>query len=115
MFQNLALANPCQSMKRYSKSIQALNIPSPSDMTRGFFSFHVTVPTRIKPICNDSFHPKHRAGQGCGPVEYFGVTSTISHGYSSRGNSLEPYSMLLHCPQLSISKGCCYIMNDPID
>jgi len=109
MFQNLALSNLCESIKRFYKGVQALNIPSPSDMARGFFSFHGTAPTGIKPICNDSFHSKRRAGQACGQVEYFDATSTISHGYSSREKSLGPYSMiiafLLNCLQLSTSKG----------
>jgi hypothetical protein len=88
-------------------------------MARGFFTFHGTPPTGIKPICTDGFDPKRRAGQACGPGEYFGVTSTISHGYSCRGNTTGPYSMiiafLLNCPQLSTSAGFCHVMNNPTD
>ncbi len=68
----MALVNPCQSMKRFYKGVQAVNIPSPTDVGRGFFSFHGTDPTGIKPICNDGFHPKRRAEQTYGPGEYFG-------------------------------------------
>jgi hypothetical protein len=106
-------------MKRFYKGVETLKIPSPPDMARGFFAFHGTAPTGIKPICTDGFDPKRRAGQACGPGEYFGVTSTISHGYSCRGNTTGPYSMiiafLLNCPQLSTSAGFCHVMNNPTD
>jgi len=116
---NLALATPCGSMQRFNKGVQALGHPVPLDMTKGFFAFHGTAPVAIKPICIEGFDPKKRAGQACGPGEYFGVTSTVSHGYSQRGNTTGPYSMiiayLLTCPQLTTSPGFCYVMNNPTD
>jgi hypothetical protein len=116
---NMALADPCASLKRFYKGVEVLGHPVPPDMARGFFTFHGTPPTGIKPICTDGFDPKRRAGQACGPGEYFGVTSAVSHGYSCRGNPHGPYAMiiafLLNCPQLTTSPGFCHVMNNPTD
>jgi len=116
---NMALADQCASLKRFYKGVEVLGHPSPPDMARGFFAFHGTPPAGIKPICSDGFDPKRRAGQACGPGEYFGVSSAVSHGYSCRGNSQGPYSMiiafLLNCPQLSTRAGFCHVMNNPTD
>lgn len=116
---NMALANDCASMKRFYKGAEALGLSTPPDMARGFFSFHGTAPAGIKPICTEGFDPKRRAGQACGPGEYFGVTSAVSHGYSCRGNTTGPYSMiiafLLNCPQLTTRAGFCHVMNNPTD
>ena len=116
---NMGLAEPCASMKRFYKGAEALGLPVPPDMARGFFAFHGTAATAIKPICSEGFDPKRRAGQACGPGEYFGVTSAISHGYCRPANPQGPFAMiiafLLNCPQLSTSPGFCYVMNNPTD
>ena len=116
---NLALAQPCPSMQRFYRGIQALGHPSPPDMARGFFAFHGTPALSIKPICFDGFDPSRRRGQACGPGEYFGVTAPISHGYCRPVNPQGPFSMiiafLVHCPQLSTRPGFCHVMNNPID
>jgi hypothetical protein len=116
---NMALADPCASMKRFYKGVETLKIPSPPDMARGFFAFHGTAATAIKSICTEGFDPTRRAGQACGPGEYFGVTSAVSHGYCRPTNPQGPYAMiiafLLNCPQLSTRAGFCHVMNNPTD
>ena len=116
---NLALAEPCASMKRFYKGIEALGQSLPPDMARGFFAFHGTAAVAIKPICGDGFDPKRRSGQACGPGEYFGVTSAVSHGYCRPANPQGPFAMiiafLLTCPQLSTRPGFCHVMNNPTD
>ncbi|CAF3939431.1 unnamed protein product [Rotaria sordida] len=116
---NMSLADQCPSLKRFYKGVETLGHPLPPDMARGFFTFHGTAPGSIKPICVNGFDPSRRAGQACGVGEYFGVTAAISHGYSCRGNTQGPYSMiiafLLNCPQLSTRAGFCHVMNNPCD
>ncbi|UJR13608.1 hypothetical protein I4U23_000621 [Adineta vaga] len=116
---NMALADQCASLKRFYKGVESLSIAVPPDMARGFFAFHGTAATAIKPICTDGFDPKRRAGQACGPGEYFGVSAAISHGYCRPTNPTGPYAMiigfLLNCPQLSTRPGFCHVMNNPID
>ncbi|CAF2782001.1 unnamed protein product [Rotaria sp. Silwood2] len=116
---NMSLADQCSSLKRFYKGVETLGHPLPPDMARGFFTFHGTAPTSIKPICANGFDPSRRAGQACGVGEYFGVTAAISHGYSCRGSAQGPYSMiiafLLNCPQLSTRPGFCHVMNNPRD
>ncbi|CAF4787695.1 unnamed protein product [Rotaria sp. Silwood1] len=116
---NMSLADQCPSLKRFYKGVETLGQPSPPDMARGFFTFHGTAPTSIKPICVNGFDPSRRAGQACGVGEYFGVTAAVSHGYSCRGSAQGPFSMiiafLLNCPQLSTRPGFCHVMNNPRD
>ncbi|CAF1411727.1 unnamed protein product [Adineta ricciae] len=116
---NMALVDHCASLKRFYKGAESLGISAPPDMARGFFAFHGTAATAIKPICTDGFDPKRRSGQACGPGEYFGVTAAISHGYCRPLSPQGPYSMiiafLLNCPQLSTRAGFCHVMNNPID
>ncbi|CAF4277253.1 unnamed protein product [Didymodactylos carnosus] len=116
---NTALVDQCPSLKRFYKGVETLGNRLPPDMARGFFAFHGTAPTSIKPICINGFDPSRRAGQACGVGEYFGVSAAISHGYCRPTNPQGPYSMiiafLLNCPQLSTRTGFCHVMNNPND
>ena len=116
---NTALVDQCLSLKRFHKGLENLGHPLPPDLGRGFFAFHGTAATSIKPICVNGFDPSRRAGQACGIGEYFGVTAAVSHGYCRPANPQGPYSMiiafLLNCPQLSTRPGFCHVMNNPRD
>jgi Poly(ADP-ribose) polymerase catalytic domain len=116
---NTALVDQCLSLTRFQKGVQSLGHSLPPDMGRGFFAFHGTAATSIKPICMNGFDPRRRAGQACGVGEYFGVTAAVSHGYCRPTNPQGPYSMiiafLLNCPQLSSRPGFCHVMNNPLD
>ena len=116
---NMALVDKCPSMARFNKGVETLGGHLPPDMTRGFFAFHGTAATSIKPICTNGFDPSRRSGQACGIGEYFGVTAAISHGYCRPTTPQGPYAMiiafLLNCPQLSTRPGFCHVMNNPLD
>ena len=116
---NVSLANPCGSMQRFTQGVQVLGQPVPCDLSRGFFAFHGTAAAAIKSICHEGFDPKRRAGQACGPGEYFGVTAPVSHGYCKPTNPQGPFAMiiafLVNCPQLSMRPGFCHVMNNPRD
>lgn len=116
---NKGLLNKCPSLERFYKGVQALGQTLPPDKARGFFAYHGTAPASIKPICEHGFDPTKRSGQAYGPGEYFGVTSAVSHGYSVRGNTTGPFSMiigfLMNCPQLTTHARFCHVMNNPTD
>ena len=117
---NLLLIDKCPSLQRFYRALKTFGDLLPPDVTRGFFAFHGTAVDAIQSICSQGFDPTRRQGQVHGAGEYFGVTSEVSDGYSSRNScDREVKNMLvafiLRCHQIRTVDGFCYVVNNPVD
>eukprot|EP01124_Arcella_intermedia_P034387 TRINITY_DN8517_c0_g1_i4.p1 TRINITY_DN8517_c0_g1~~TRINITY_DN8517_c0_g1_i4.p1 ORF type:complete len:1293 (+),score=313.93 TRINITY_DN8517_c0_g1_i4:39-3881(+) len=90
--ENISLTDQsCPSLVKFYKGLKVLGINPDellNDNQKYFFAWHGTVEQAISPICWDGFDPLRRAGQACGPGEYFGWTSAVSHGYCRNGKNV---------------------------
>ncbi|CAF4950088.1 unnamed protein product [Rotaria sp. Silwood1] len=118
--ENPYLAKRYQSLTRFYKGIKTLGHPFPPDLAKGFFAYHGCPFQAIQSICQTGFDPTRRSGQVHGRGEYFGVTASISHGYSQKGGSQGGYSQmiiayLLRCTQIKTVENFCYVVDNPTD
>jgi FtsZ-interacting cell division protein YlmF len=118
--ENPYLIKQYKSLKRFYKGINILSHPFPPDLAKGFFAYHGCPFQAITSICQNGFDPKRRSGQAYGRGEYFGVTASISHGYSQKGGSQQGFSQmiiayLLRCTQNTTKENFCYVVDNPVD
>jgi len=109
---NDGLTRECPSLQRFLNGVRkhGMNI-----MQSGFFAWHGTgSDSGIIGICHDGFDPTRRSGQACGPGEYFGQSSGVSHGYSG-SNGRMILSFLLDVTETSKHSNFCYVVNNPKD
>ncbi len=117
---NPYLEKQYKSLKRFYQAIETLAHPFPPDLSKGFFAYHGCPFQAILTICQNGFDPKRRSGQAYGRGEYFGVTASISHGYSQKGGSQQGFSQmviayLLRCTQITTKENFCYVVDNPTD
>eukprot|EP01061_Rhynchopus_euleeides_P014487 TRINITY_DN25091_c0_g1_i2.p1 TRINITY_DN25091_c0_g1~~TRINITY_DN25091_c0_g1_i2.p1 ORF type:complete len:1565 (+),score=406.26 TRINITY_DN25091_c0_g1_i2:452-4696(+) len=81
--------------------------------TTGRFGWHGTrTREALVAICRDGWDPSRRAGQACGPGEYFGHTAETSMGYAGATNMLI-VAFILHGPHLNDTAHL--VVNNPLD
>lgn len=102
--ENQSLAGSCPSLQRFLRGKSQLNITDLSTR-HGFFAWHGT-PSEdgVIGICYNGFDPSKRAGQVCGPGEYFGVSAPISRGYARSTDRLI-VAFILQCSSVSTRAG----------
>lgn len=117
--ENPYLTKRYKSLRVFYEGVKKLGYSLPLDLSKGIFAYHGTSSQSILPICENGFDPKRRSGQVYGRGEYFGITASISHGYSGKGSDTNIRQMiicyLLRCPQMIQKENFCYIVDNPID
>jgi hypothetical protein len=71
----------CPATQSFEKGVSALGC---IDTSSAEFAWHGTKTlTAVQNICWNNLNPQLRAGQSCGPGEYFSVDANVSAGYAS--------------------------------
>ena len=73
--------------------------------------FHGTSEQNIATICTDGLDPARRAGQACGPGEYFGKQMAVSHGYCRGGRHMLIFAVLLDRSGVTYNQGGVIVIN----
>jgi len=110
--ENPGLKNGCPAMHRFCAGLQQKG--GLAALQSHFFAWHGTSEPSVPPICHHGFDPNKRSGQACGPGEYFGYNSQVSHGYC-RGGSKMLVALLLRVEELTTRENFCYVVNNPKD
>lgn len=109
---NPGLELGCPSMQRFCLGLKRVGV---KEAKNGFLAWHGTSSEEgAIGICHNGFDPNRRSGQACGPGEYFGQLSTVSHDYAGGSNRMI-VAFLLRVPETSTHGNFCYVVNNPTD
>jgi hypothetical protein len=114
---NPGLVKGCPSVQKFARAVNKLAKGKVGGrqavLDEGMFAWHGTrSDAGVAGICHEGFDPKRRAGQACGPGEYFAPAhrAEVSLGYSggASGNGHMIVALILQEPSL-ITTVCLHV------